>query len=535
MIPGGDHSTRSIVHRRISSFASWSEAGTVGPRDEVEQDNASEDLSRPLLPDLEYESEEDDLLSLVSETMRKANWKLWLAFSLLLVSGVSNVVLAKLQSLPMYNYPTFLNFYGNAMYVTLSFCYILPVSYFGFFHNSIPRSHLQNMSKRPFMIMGLLDAVAGAMQVLSTIYLPGTLLVLLPHAAIPLSMLASRIVLREKFTQYQYLGALIVMAGIVVVLFPVLTQAKAPSFSCQAINEEDNCVICQSATSKEDCESHRKSEDPAFGSMLSSPEHDCFYCRWVSKEESLRHEDVLRFVWSLVMLVSCIPMVMSTVYKQVALQVQLDPILINGWVSLFQLVGGLFLVVPAGYASSPKVKPLDLPENWADAVSCLFAQNNSIENGCHPDECSRAALWVHLGLLSAAFYTVSMILVLKYGSASLLYLGLTLMVPIGHLAFSLHDSSDTQMADIAGLIVLVSGLVLFRFGHEEPEEVTTNEGRGTGYAPLSEGEAEDETNLSIAPEATVASHSIGGATEARNGENGFLEFLREPFMLVGDI
>jgi hypothetical protein len=45
----------------------------------------------------------------------------------------------------------------------------------------------------PFLAMGFLDAISAAMQVLATIYLPGTLLVLLPQVAIPLSMLASRL------------------------------------------------------------------------------------------------------------------------------------------------------------------------------------------------------------------------------------------------------------------------------------------------------------------------------------------------------
>lgn len=379
------------------------------------------------------------------------------------------------------------------------------------------------------MVMGFLDAIAGAMQVLATVYLPGTLLVLLPQAAIPLSMLASRCVLRERFTQYQYLGAIIVMLGIVVVLFPVLTQSNVPSFSCQAINEDEDCAICETETTQEDCESHRKIDDPPFEYFMADDKSD-LYCQWISKDESLRQDDFLKFVWSLVMLGSCVPMVLSTVYKQVALQVQLDPILVNGWVSLFQFICGLFLVVPAGYASSPKVKPLDLPQNWAQATDCLFAQNNSIESGCHPDDCSQAALWVHLALLSSVVYTISMIFVLKYGSASLLYVGLTLMVPLGHLVFSLKAPSHTHTADIAGLIVLVAGLILFRFGHDDFADEADDGGvQAAGYVALS-SEGDDAGS-----QAADALHTNIGNTGLGDDKNGFLEFLREPFMLVGDI
>lgn len=104
MIPSGDHSSRSILHRRVASWASWSEGGGTGgtqTNEREESESVSATLSRSLLPDLEYEEEEDDLLSLVSDSFRKTNWKLWLVFVLLIVSGVSNVVLAKLQALPM--------------------------------------------------------------------------------------------------------------------------------------------------------------------------------------------------------------------------------------------------------------------------------------------------------------------------------------------------------------------------------------------------------------------------------------------------
>jgi hypothetical protein len=62
-------------------------------------------------------------------------------------------------------------------------------------------------------------------------------------------------------------------------------------------------------------------------------------------------------------------------------------------------------------------------------------------------------------------YTVLMMYILKYGSASLLYLALTIMVPLGNLAFSLPfmpGSSPMHLSDIMGLIVIMTGLVLYR-------------------------------------------------------------------------
>lgn len=516
MIPAGDHTSRNLLHRRVSS---WSEITSPQQPDEVSLSTSDDnEILRPLLPTLEYEEDTEDVLSLRSLN-RKYNWRLWLVFLLMVVSGVSNVVLAKLQALPMYNYPTFLNIYANLMYIIMSFCYILPASTFGWFNNSIPRTHLSSMlRKKPFLVMGFLDAISAAMQVLSTIYLPGTLLVLLPQAAVPLSMLTSRLVLRETFTRYQYAGAFVVFIGIFVVLFPVLTHQRAPEYSCQSVRGED-CSICEMEHTETDCLANVKPiDDDVTGKNTTE-----FYCQWVARGDSLREDDFLVFVWSLVMVASCFPMVVSSVYKQVALQVHLDPILVNAWVAVFQFLFAIPLAIPAALVSSPKVTPLDLPKNWLQAMGCLFAQKNTIESGCHPDQCFEGALWVHLGLLSSAAYTVSMIFVLKYGSAALLYLGLTLMVPLGHLVFSLHSPSSVHLSDVSGLFVLISGLLLYRFGH--------NSDSSTGAHPVSVGmEGNNDGNNEDNDDSN---------DDSNNNENDdkacFLEFLREPFMLMGDI
>lgn len=65
-----------------------------------------------------------------------------------------------------------------------------------------------------------------------------------------------------------------------------------------------------------------------------------------------------------------------------------------------------------------------------------------------------------------------MLLVLKYGSTALLYLGLTAMVPLANLAFALpflprqaqQPLSMQDVSDIVGLLVILGGLVLYRFG-----------------------------------------------------------------------
>ncbi|KAG7352052.1 CRT-like, chloroquine-resistance transporter-like protein [Nitzschia inconspicua] len=582
MIPGGDHSSRTLLLRQFSSYSEVVPTGnnstasntpTRTPRPssacytsmfaEDDDDNnntsiaASDDLSQPLLPSLEYEesshsSSIDD--ASIQNSSSPPNWKLWVGFTLLVTTGVGNVIFAKLQALPMYNYPTFLNMYANLLYILMSFAYIKPVTTFGWFNHSIPYSHFTNLSKKPFFIMGCLDAVGAAMQVLATVYLPGTLLVLIPQAAIPLSMLAGSAILREKYTQNQFLGASVVFCGILVVLYPILTHQSEADHYCQAKDVQKDCVLCEAETTEEDCTSHLKGHNNSHhstawihslatistGNGTDTNDNTDHYCIWISREVSVRDDDWLVFAWSIVMLISCVPSVMSTVYKQVALQTPLDPILVNGWVALFQFLCGMFLVVPSGLVSSPKVHPLELGTNWMNAMECLFTQTNSIHVGCHPDDCFRAALWVHISLANSAIYALAMIFVLKYGGCDLMYLGLTLVVPLGHLAFSFHSSfSTTSIYDILGLVVLVIGLFMYRFGYKRADDsvnVSSSDIRHHPneqfYQALPGGEHvlnEDENNPLINSSGQMS------VTTPNAMKEGFLEFLREPFMLAGDI
>ena len=139
MIPGGDHSTRSLLHRRVSS---WAEAVSVNSpvsdelysilssSSEIDDENVDNnnddserqrrrqrqrqhqadddedvlligDLSQPLLPALEYEEESNLDDESIRTQRRKNKIKLWFVFVVMVFSGVGQVVLAKLQSVTM--------------------------------------------------------------------------------------------------------------------------------------------------------------------------------------------------------------------------------------------------------------------------------------------------------------------------------------------------------------------------------------------------------------------------------------------------
>jgi len=328
---------------------------------------------------------------------------LLISFCLMLFVGLGNRIFQKLQTIPMYNYPNFLNLLTTFMYIPLSFAYIFPVRKY----TNIIGDEQYYMPKLPFAIMGILDSLAGIMQVFASTYLDGSLLILFSQASIPISMIISKWLLKTRYTLSQYLGGLVVSLGILVVLGPTLNDSTQTDGKTEAI-------------------------------------------------------------WSAVMILSMVPMTLSSVYKEVVLDdKELDPVFLNGWTAIFQFAFSLPLALPAALVGNPKVLPYDLPKNLLQGLLCFFG-TNSIHAGPHQDKCRPfAPIFVTLYILFNVCYNILLILILKFGSANILFLSSTLMVPLGHAAFALPfmpEHNILQATDFMGLTVILSGLIVYRFG-----------------------------------------------------------------------
>lgn len=331
---------------------------------------------------------------------KKDSTALLIVFLLMVVVGLGNKIFQKLMTIPMHNYPNFLNVLTTFVFLPVCFAYIVPAVRSGL----IPKKQT-DLPKLNFLIMGGLDGVAGVLQTFAATYLDGPLLILLGQAAIPVSMVISKYLLRAKYTGFQYLGAVIVVGGIMTVLAPTLTGQ---------------------------------------GSIL----------------------------WACMMIASTIPMALSSVYKERALgETELDPIYLNGWIALFQFAFCLAFAAPAAYASSPPVTIDQLPRNLYEGMLCYVGINSQTcapgsSPDCQPDDCARAPVFVNTYLLFNQCYNLLIILIIKYGSANLLYLALTLMVPLGNCAFTLDfvpGHKPLQSTDILGLVIICVGLLCYRF------------------------------------------------------------------------
>lgn len=325
---------------------------------------------------------------------------LLLSFLAMVVIGLGNKMFQKLQSIPMQEYPYFLSIYVTFIYIPLSFAYIFPMIWFG---NQITKEQ-RAIPVYKFAIMGFLDGIAGIMQTFAVNFLDGSLVILLQQSAIPISMIISRFLLKIKYEIQHYIGALIVLGGLVTVLVPVFLHPD---------------------------ESNQK-----------------------------KHSLVNTIIWPLVMVLSCVPMTLSSVYKEKALgEQEIDVVYLNGWVAVFQFLISIPLAIPSAYAMQIPIR--DIPKNFWQGARCYVGKNSLPGDDCHD-----GPKFVNLYIAFNVLYNILIILILKYGSSNILWLAMTIIVPLGFIGFSLHfmpGHKPLNVEDIVGLFIIMLGLMIYRF------------------------------------------------------------------------
>ena len=218
-------------------------------------------------------------------------------------------------------------------------------------------------------------------------------------------MVISRYLLQAKYNKFQYIGAVIVAGGIVVVLAPSLGG----------------------------------DDDP---------------------------------LWAMLMILSTVPMALSSVYKEIALgETELDPIYLNGWVAVYQFLASLIICIPASLLTGVAIP--DMPGNMFDGLRCYvgissYVCDDDLGDDCVTDACNpQGPIFVNIYIIFNQMYNLLIILILKYGSANILFMALTIMVPLGNITFTLPfvpEHNALAVTDIIGLIIIMGGLICYRFG-----------------------------------------------------------------------
>lgn len=338
-----------------------------------------------------------------------------IAFVLMLVFQLGNRIFGRLQTYPMHNYPLFLNMVMVAVYIPICFMYVIPAM---LWTNNITKEQ-RDIPKYKFAVMGAYDSLAGIMQTFAINYISNaSIIVLVQQSAIPISMVISRYALKSQYSRAQYLGAGIVLLGIVAVLIPNFLLPPVPA------------------------------AEGASSSSTSSSSN---------------------MLWILLLVVSCVPMCLSSVYKEKALgELEIDIMFLNGWVAIFQFLIAIPLCIPSSAVQS--IPPSGILPNIADGMRCwmgidsVTAEHNP--HGLPLDDCSTAPLFVTTYLFFNVVYNFLIIVILKHGSANIMWMASTVIVPLSNVVFSLKimpGSQPLRSWDIVGLFVIMGGLVVYRF------------------------------------------------------------------------
>ena len=112
----------------------------------------------------------------------------------------------------------------------------------------------------------------------------------------------------------------------------------------------------------------------------------------------------------------------------------------------------------------------DIPSNLIGGMKCLYGINTiteaSEDGSVLPDECSMGFIYVSTYLVFNVGYNLIMIVILKHGSANILWMASTVIVPLSNVAFSLQFMPNHQpmkTMDIVGLVIIMFGLLIYRF------------------------------------------------------------------------
>jgi len=200
--------------------------------------------------------------------------------------------------------------------------------------------------------------------------------------------------------------------------------------------------------------------------------------------------------WDLIFFTATIPTALSGVYKEIGFRSvdDMDVWYLNGWVILPQFIIGLFYAPLAAVMSDPPIALSDIiPQVW-QGFQCWLLGTNFITrargfdcseevtcgnkgfkiccdscDGSLPGVSNISALIALLAYMFANIgYNVLLVLVIKHGSAALMYVTSTIVLPLATICFTFgfllgEHKQAFDPYNGGGLAVVLFGLLVYRF------------------------------------------------------------------------
>lgn len=278
---------------------------------------------------------------------------------------------------------------------------------------------MMEFPKWKLALISICDTTAGILILVPTRHVNGDLMTLLLQGVIPFIMLFSVLLLKKRFHWMHYVGTWVLIAGIFL-----------------------NTL-------------------PAFGDSSKGLVDNAWYL--------------------LPLFLSCVPMALSGICQQIALQDQeMDIYYYQMWVAWFQFLLS-FIVSPLSFAmQSPGVSVSELGSNFWNGVLCWLPLDHA-SVGLPPEDvpiCADAFSAVVIYLALCSVFNVLISLVVKYGSAVTMMVALTAAVPLQYIVFAIDipffvpasAQADLSVLNWVGLVITVAGLAVYHYA-KDPDEV----------------------------------------------------------------
>eukprot|EP01097_Dermamoeba_algensis_P001945 TRINITY_DN1764_c0_g2_i1.p1 TRINITY_DN1764_c0_g2~~TRINITY_DN1764_c0_g2_i1.p1 ORF type:complete len:564 (-),score=74.63 TRINITY_DN1764_c0_g2_i1:515-2176(-) len=432
---------------------------------------------------------------------------------LVILIGTGNRVTFKLMQFALTNYSYFVSQLTTFIYVPVSFAII----WFKFSFTNDITPEMTKFPKYRFAVMGLLDSLQGLLITVGGNYVPGIMQSLLLQGSVPMTMLCSILILRPKgCLKCQKLFNILESERVRYKLGSTLPATCTDSKCLARISVDGREILgWQSLNEKNPADLslfyakaslHSASDVQVVTSARPWGTHlKTFYSLTqyigaavilaglvVSVWPALSDSGGGQFQWDLIFFAATIPTALSAVYKEIAFREieDMDVWYLNGWVALYQFYFGLFYAPLAAVMSDLAIR--DIPSNLWNGFLCFLLSSNFItpDDGCSAasdcgppsnptccDSCDgslpnvsslRAIYGVLLYMAFNLSYNILLVLVIKYGSAALMYVASTIVLPLGLVAFTIpalmgsHAQPFTKWNG-AGLAVVLFGLVIYRF------------------------------------------------------------------------
>eukprot|EP01112_Ceratiomyxa_fruticulosa_P021642 TRINITY_DN768_c0_g1_i1.p1 TRINITY_DN768_c0_g1~~TRINITY_DN768_c0_g1_i1.p1 ORF type:complete len:517 (+),score=83.99 TRINITY_DN768_c0_g1_i1:1275-2825(+) len=453
--------------------------------------------TQPLLGQ-EPQQEDDSFIGKIKRTFRGQNAMLLFYLVGVVLIGTTNRVTFKIMQYSTINYGYFDSQFTTFVYLPINFAVI-------FFKINFTKTITPEMRRFPtykFLVMGFLDSLQGLLIVVGGLYVPGIMQNLLLQGSVPVTMLFSIFLLRPRGCSHcRKVKSLLKSKNITFAEETTLPETcTATNCLCRvtvngmeidtnnmgdlldSMKQLNRKVVLY--TSAKSWETHVKS----FYSLAQYVGAVIILSGLVVSVFPALKSGAGAFKYDLMFFTATIPTALSGVYKEIAFRdaEDMDVWYLNGWVALFQFLIGLTYAPLAAVMSGLPIR--DIPSNLYQGLFCFLLGRNFVVdkcltsfpcgdtticcdscNGVYPGVSDVSALWGMLMYMTAnVAYNVFLVLVIKHGSAALMYVASTLVLPLGSICFTIpaflgRNATKFNIYDGAGLVVVLVGLITYRF------------------------------------------------------------------------